>query len=255
MKGFINSMLTPIVKAINKKEIHEFYSFKDYEKFAKEFPDLAKKLNVKYYKGLATSTPKEAKEYFRQLKMVEYTTDHPEDITALNLAFDKEKQSADMRKKWLGKYERSNTLDYAESVVPIRDFINRDLIHFSNSDNVRSIPSMVDGLKPGQRKVMFGCFKRNLVNEIKVAQLAGYVSENSAYHHGEASLAGTIVNLAQEFVASNNIALLDGVGQFVTRIQGGKDAGQPRYIFTRLAPITTKLFSKLDTPLLNDNYE
>ena len=255
MKGFINSMLTPIVKAINKKEIHEFYSFKDYEKFAKEFPDLAKTLNVKYYKGLATSTPKEAKEYFRQLKMVEYTTNHPEDITALNLAFDKEKQSADMRKKWLGKYDRNNTLDYTDSVVPIRDFINRDLIHFSNSDNVRSIPSMVDGLKPGQRKVMFGCFKRNLVNEIKVAQLAGYVSENSAYHHGEASLAGTIVNLAQEFVASNNIALLDGVGQFGTRIQGGKDAGQPRYIFTRLASITTKIFSKLDTPLLKDNYD
>lgn len=50
------------------------------------------------------------------------------------------------------------------------------MIHFSISDNVRSIPSLVDGLKPSQRKVLFACFKRNLINEIKVAQLAGYVA-------------------------------------------------------------------------------
>jgi DNA topoisomerase-2 len=52
-------------------------------------------------------------------------------------------------------------------------------------DNTRSIPSMVDGLKPGQRKVIFTCLKRNLSKEIKVAQLAGSVAEMSAYHHGE----------------------------------------------------------------------
>ena len=59
---------------------------------------------------------------------------------------------------------------------------------------------MVDGFKPSQRKVLFSCFKRKLKSDIKVAQLSGYVSEHSAYHHGEASLAMTIVNLAQDFV-------------------------------------------------------
>lgn len=55
-------------------------------------------------------------------------------------------------------------------------------------DNVRSIPCLMDGLKPGQRKVMFTCIKRNLTQkEIKVAQLAGSVAEQSAYHHGEVS--------------------------------------------------------------------
>ena len=71
-------------------------------------------------------------------------------------------------------------------------------------DNERSIPSVVDGelaltnhtshilttppgLKPGQRKVMFTCFKRNDKREVKVAQLAGSVAEHSAYHHGEVS--------------------------------------------------------------------
>lgn len=41
------------------------------------------------------------------------------------------------------------------------------------------------GLKPGQRKVLFTCLKRNDKREVKVAQLAGSVAEMSAYHHGE----------------------------------------------------------------------
>lgn len=72
-------------------------------------------------------------------------------------------------------------------VITFNDFINRELILYSNMDNTRSIPSMVDGLKPGQRKVLFTCLKRNLTKELKVAQLAGSVAEMSAYHHGEVS--------------------------------------------------------------------
>ena len=55
--------------------------------------------------------------------------------------------------------------------------------------------------------MLFGCFKRNLKNDVKVAQLVGYVSEQAAYHHGETSLSETIVGMAQDFVGSNNINL------------------------------------------------
>jgi len=85
------------------------------------------------------------------------------------------------------------------------------------ADLQRSIPSMVDGLKPGQRKILFCSFKRNFVKEAKVSQFSGYVSEHSAYHHGEQSLAGTIIGMAQDFVGSNNINLLQPNGQFGTR--------------------------------------
>jgi len=44
---------------------------------------------------------------------------------------------------------------------------------------------------------MYTCLKRNDKREVKVAQLAGSVGEMSAYHHGEMSLMGTIINLAQ----------------------------------------------------------
>lgn len=59
-------------------------------------------------------------------------------------------------------------MDHNVTEVPIADFINKELILFSMADNIRSIPSVIDGFKPGQRKVLFGCFKRKLKAEIKV---------------------------------------------------------------------------------------
>lgn len=108
-------------------------------------------------------------------------------------------------------------LDQTAKLIKYSDFVNKELILFSMADLQRSIPSMVDGLKPGQRKILFCSFKRNFVKEAKVAQFSGYVSEHSAYHHGEQSLAGTIIGMAQDYVGSNNINLLQPNGQFGTR--------------------------------------
>lgn len=142
-------------------------------------------------------------------------------------------------------------LDQKEKHIKYSDFVNKELILFSRADLQRSIPSMVDGLKPGQRKILFCAFKRNFVKEAKVAQFSGYVSEHSAYHHGEQSLASTIVGMAQDFVGSNNINFLVPSGQFGTRQLGGKNCASPRYIYTRLSPITRFLFCKDDDSLLD----
>jgi DNA topoisomerase-2 len=109
----------------------------------------------------------------------------------------------------------------------------------------------MDGLKPSQRKILYGCFKRSLYSEIRVAQLAGYVSEHAAYHHGEASLNQTITNMAQIFVGANNINLLAPIGQFGSRLMGGKDAASPRYIHTHLEPVVGTIFRKEDVAILN----
>ena len=152
-------------------------------------------------------------------------------------------------------YDRQNVLDLSQKNHTYTDFINKDLIHFSNYDNERSIPNLCDGMKISHRKIMYCSFKRNLRNEIRVAQLAGYVSENGAYHHGEASLNGAIVTLAQNYIGSNNINLLEPSGQFVSRIQGCKDSAQPRYIHTKLTDLSNLIYNKLDTPLLNNQYD
>ena len=108
----------------------------------------------------------------------------------------------------------------------------------------------MDGLKISLRKILFSAFKRNLTQEIKVAQFSGYVSEHSGYHHGEASLNAAIVGMAQNFVGSNNINLLEPLGQFGTRIRGGQDSASERYIFTVLNRMTRTLFPQADDAVL-----
>lgn len=169
------------------------------------------------------------------------------------------KRRAEDRKRWLLGYSEGSFVDHSEPRLSYSDFINKELVLFSLYDNVRSIPQLVDGLKVGQRKVLFGVFKRcggaNGNKEVKVAQLAGFVAEHSAYHHGEQSLQQTIVNLAQNFVGSNNLNLLFPAGQFGSRKEGGKDASAARYIFTRLSVYTRALFHPADDAVLDFLYE
>jgi DNA topoisomerase-2 len=82
-------------------------------------------------------------------------------------------------------------------------------------------------------------------------QLVGYVSEVSVYHHGEGSLTQTIVNLAQDYVGSNNLNLLLPNGQYGTRDQGGKDHASARYIFTEPSPLARTILHPDDDALLN----
>jgi DNA topoisomerase-2 len=128
------------------------------------------------------------------------------------------------------------------------DKVYKDLVKFWMATNTPSIPRMMDNCKPGQRKILYGSMRRRLTREIKVAQLAGYVAETMAYHHGQQSLSDTIIKLAQNFVGSNNINLLVPSGQFSSR--AGENAASDRYLFTCLTKICRLIFRKEDDPLL-----
>jgi DNA topoisomerase-2 len=246
LNNFIGFMNTPILKATKLKKVINFYNNGEYENWKAKHND-GKGYKIKYYKGLGTSTSKEFKEYFKDKKIV-YFKLSPSDEKSIDKIFNKSK--SDERKGWLEQYNRDKYLDTNHPEISYDQFINDELIHFSKYDCDRSIPNMVDGLKTSQRKILYSAFKKNLLSEIKVAQFSGYVSEQSGYHHGEASLNGAIVNMAQNFVGSNNINLLMPNGQFGTRLQGGKDSASERYIFTRLNDITRCIFRKEDDDIL-----
>lgn len=117
--------------------------------------------NIKYYKGLGTSTANEAKQYFKSLQRHVIKFKHNQKQTedeAIELAFSKKK--VDDRKQWLSCYDPDKVVDHQTKVLGYQEFIDKELIHFSIADNIRSIPNVVDGLKPGQRKIMFSMFKR-----------------------------------------------------------------------------------------------
>ncbi len=245
---FITTMVTPIVKATKQKQIKTFYNLSDYEKWKTLATTKPTTWKIKYYKGLGTSTTEEAKDYFKNLQLQHFTYDEETTNQALQLAFDKSKAAE--RKEWLKQHDPDNVLDAKAKTIDYGDFINKELIHFSRADCLRSIPDCRDGLKPSQRKIMYTVFKRKIREDIKVSQLAGSTSEIASYHHGEMSLHGTIVGLAQDFVGSNNVNLLVPSGQFGTRLQGGKDSASPRYIFTRISEITKLVFREEDMDIL-----
>jgi DNA topoisomerase-2 len=209
----------------------------------------------------------EAKEYFSDMQRhrIKFKYLGKNDDDSITMAFSR--KCIEQRKDWLTNFvETTKTrremgmpedIIYGKDVrsITYTEFINKELVLFSNLDNSRSIPSLVDGLKPGQRKVVFTCLKRNDKREVKVAQLAGSVAEHAAYHHGEQFLMSTIIGLAQNYVGSNNINILQPIGQFGTRLQAGKDAASPRYIFTQLSPLAKDIFNPKDTPLLNTLFD
>ena len=249
--GFIGFMNTPIIKAKKGGKEIVFYNEGQYDTWKADDP---KGWDIKYYKGLGTSTSKEFVQYFQEKQKHVVQFEWREQCgDSIDKVFNKKR--ADDRKRWLEAYSKDVFLDTSHRTISYSQFIDNELSHFSIYDCKRSIPSVVDGFKPSQRKIMYGVFKKKLTKEIKVAQLSGYVSEHSAYHHGEASLNGTIVNMAQDFVGSNNLNLLTPNGQFGTRLEGGKDSASERYIFTQLSSFTRMIFPEADDAVLEYNHD
>jgi len=284
--GFINSYATPLVKAFKKTDKKQqnpkiFYSITEMQNWIDtELNGDTVGWDIKYYKGLGTHKGKQAQECFidfekkitnfiwekdKKNKEDKEDKENKDDESSHDSSLDKyensmshkaivkafDKKLANARKDWLTNYNPQDILDTNIKTITYDDFIDKELKHFSNYDNIRSIPSVCDALKPSLRKVLFAMFRRGKkAGELKVSQFAGYVAQHTEYHHGEASLMGAIIGLAQNFPGSNNINYLLPNGNFGTRRQNGEDHSSPRYIFTDINQLTLKLFREEDAPLL-----
>ncbi|PWA84476.1 Topoisomerase II isoform 3 [Artemisia annua] len=159
----------------------------------------------------------------------------------------KEKSGDKAREYKIKKYYQGGaSLHSNDERIQYIDFINKDFKQYVVADLQRSIPSVMDGLKPDQRKILFYALKKPIVEEIEVIRFNAYVFEHSPYHYREASLVGTIIGMAQKYVGSNNINLLQPNGLFGTRLKGGKDHVESgRCLFTQLSPITRYIFKDI----------
>ncbi|KAJ2909919.1 DNA topoisomerase 2, partial [Coemansia aciculifera] len=252
--GFLQQFITPVVRVTHRRNNtrKDFYTETEFKQWFEDQGDSAKDWRPKYYKGLGTSKDVDAHEYFRKLDFhrKNFEPARVDDRKLLDMAFNKTR--ANDRKEWLASYQPGVWVDNNLPTVAIDEFINKELVLFSIEDNSRSIPSVVDGLKPGQRKILWTALDANIKSEMKVVSLQGKVTEKAMYHHGDQSLVATIVNMAQDFVGSNNINLLMPEGGFGTRLAGGKDAASARYISTFLNNITRTIFHKNDDALLEN---
>lgn len=246
--NFVTCLSTPVVKCSKGRSKETFYSMNDYNDWKSNTNTNGWK--IKYYKGLGTSSAKEAQECFEDFenKLVRYKMENNEEC--IKLAFDKNR--ADDRKKWIiDSTKKTLTVDNSIKSISYDSFFNEEFVQFSIEDNKRSIPNLIDGLKPSQRKVLYGMFKKNTKDEIKLDQIRGFIAEKTAYHHGDMSLNQTIMSMNHKFVGSNNINLLEPCGQLGSRLENGKDAASPRYVSTKLNPITRLIFKPEDDQLLD----
>lgn len=252
---FVKRFATPIVRVTVGREIFPFFSIPEFEAWKEDRLAREESIGIsKYYKGLGTSSNKLAKEYFSEWEKhtirLDYSGENCDE--AISLFFDEKR--ANCRKKYLqDDYDPDSCINYGENSTTYKDFLHKDMSHHCNADTKRSLPSVVDGLKPSQRKALWSLLVKNVTTDKKVAAAAAAAAEITAYHHGEASMTETITNLAKDFVGSNNIALLWPEGQFGSR--HNPEAAQPRYIFTRLDPITRFIFPKEDDDSLNYEYD
>ena len=252
---YIKRFASPILKILSGKYTGtSFYTEAEYKKFLDKNPD-AKSAKVKYYKGLGTSTDADAKKYFEHWdeNVIVLKNNGAPSKEAVALAFDETK--ADERRRFLTTtYDENAYIEYSNKETTIERFIYDDLMHFSNADTKRSIPSMIDGLKVSQRKVTYYARKHVTVNEMKVAQMAGSAAQDTQYHHGEVSLANTIIGMAATYTGSSNLPVLYPSGQFGSR-HARNSAAAPRYIYTRTSMFMNSLFKKDDDDVLTYNVD
>ena len=132
------------------------------------------------------------------------------------------------------------------------DFINAGSKEYAiyTAQN-RAIPSSCDGLKDGQRKMLW--LMRSRAEKIKTISLAGYAIQEGLFLHGDVSAAETISRMAAPFL--NNVPLLEGEGAFGTRV-GPDTWGAPRYTYVKRSKAADALlYNDLDIVPLKPNYD
>ena len=233
-RGFITYLRTKILEVKKGSKKLKFYSQHEYNLWKEQNKDF-KTWEHFYFKGLGTSEDVDVEDESKDPKIVQAVYDEIAPYS-MRLAFDK--RLTNNRKDWIAQWEPNYEVEQM-MIQPISSFINHEFIQFSIADVARSIPRFTDGLKTSQRKIMWTALKKwgkkagESAEKMKVAQFAAKVSESMAYMHGEKSLEGAIVGMAQNFVGSNNLPFFERKGEFGTRRLLGKDAASGRYIFCR----------------------
>lgn len=250
LPDFVYRFATPIIRARIGSDKREFFSEAEYHQWLAG----RRPRDVKYFKGLGTSTSEDAKVYFKDLKNHRFPVNYSGTPCANAVSLFFANNRTEDRKEILTNTDPSAYLKYGTQPITYDSFMRTELVQHGVADNRRSLASAIDGLKPSQRKILWVALTRP-AGEIKVAQFAAAVAEKTHYHHGEGSLVKTMVAMAQNWVGTNNIALLKPNGMFGSRHNLRTEHSAERYIFTERHSIARVLFPELDDCVLEFQHE
>jgi len=240
--GFIRTLRTPCVKILLKNEKLSFYTLAEFTEYS--VGKNIRKDQVRYYKGLATNTNEEFREYILDMSKHLLAFDYTDQSNiAIRKAFSR---NVEIRKDWIRKYNPVRVPIFEKLRMNYEEYIDHFQIMYVHRSILRAIPNICDSLTIARRKVMYTMLTKKYTGEIKTISLASLVAEETHYHHGQASLADTISKMAQDFAGSNNCNLLLPKAYFGSRDEGVNSYGSPRYTFTCLSPVAKALFPRID---------
>lgn len=273
-RGFVKRFMTPVIRVYphgtmgSKPPIQEFFYENEFARWVEaEGGDavVSRKYYVKYYKGLATHDTDEVPRMFSpkaQFDKMIYTFTLDDSAAELfNIYYG---PTPALRKEALSTPVAYLSFEEAQEIhrsrmIPCSVQLKVDAKAYKLDDINRKIPGIADGIPVARRKVLAGALRRfggGSNREIKVFQLGGYIAEHMFYHHGDTSLNGTIIRMAQRFPGALNYPYMVGIGQYGSRHEGGSDAGSPRYLNVRLAaPYAKAMFPAVDTWVLPHVFE
>lgn len=136
----------------------------------------------------------------------------------------------------------------------ITNFLNTEYLNYAFSVlEERAIPSVIDGFKPGARKIMHASLAGTTKDGklYKLLALSGDTMRISLYAHGDISLNGTIVNMCKYF--NDNLNPLESDSQ-VGSLRDPDSAGAPRYLYVKHSKYMDMIY-KTDYDLLDHIFE
>lgn len=265
-----NEIQKIILSKINKLE---FYSENSFEIFVKNLVDfniddikdnLTKLYKIEYYKGLGSHSDEDI------VNMAENFDKH-----LLTIVRDKNTnkfvevicgKNPDLRKNELKKIrEKEDPLIKVKTLrlgvcrtVSFSHHIKHEARFYHLLKITRALPNFISGLTISSTKIVFQMLKSFRTNNTPkpVAKVAGNIKDKMQYHHGETSLEGTIILMAQNYKGANNIPLLKGSGQFGSIIKGPNSNIQPRYVKVSLnLKLVNLIFPPESLKIVDYNYE
>lgn len=258
-RGYIRRLATPIIRAYpsNKKnKVLSFYTDDEYTNWCQEtFNSLTPSgYKIDYFKGLAGHEADGTIDIFKHFteNVYKYSLDDMSDkLFESYLGVDTAQRKVELK---------TSPVKYVpkKHIITCSQHLQYELKEFQQCDILRSMPHLVDGLRPAARSVVAaGRNKFKSGNTpIKVFQFGGYVTENMNYHNGDTSLHGTIIKSAQDFSGAKNLPYLIGKGEFGDRTGGTNSHGAARYIKVCLNDkLCNAMFPPVDDFLLEYRYD
>jgi len=253
-KGFINIIRSPCVRILklhnNKYSVlNSFYSLEHFNKYM-ETNKLPNGVQVSYYKGIGSNNPEELLTIFGQLTdntvRIYYKSENC--VSSMHTVFGTD---SILRKEWYYRYVKLNINDivsYDSNDLSLEELNDKNMYAYANYDIMRSIPCIVDGLKPVQRKLLYTFLHKKIYGKVKVNSVCGKATTLTCYSHGDSSIQLTLCRMAQRITGVNNINLFRPEGYLGQR--ESLAPAQARYAQIMLESYTRLIYREEDNPIL-----